>query len=117
MSGKRWIKLTSGRKVDGKHRNQHEIVEASEAAAKFLVPRKHARYCEPDEIPTGGESESDEAKILGQPVKDVVAAIAAVESEDELLELAELEGSGKNRKGVHDAIDARLEALADQDGE
>lgn len=72
-----------------------------------------------DEKPSGGltafraEQQAAAARVetLKAAVPDVQAYVAALASGDELLELQKAEVSGKNRKGVVEAIVARLEQL------
>lgn len=82
------------------------------------VPKGAIPYTMPNEVPEGtpvvegGSLGEDEmSALLEGTVADVSDTISGMDNTEELQALRDAEEEGKGRKGVLDAIDARLEAL------
>lgn len=102
--------------------------ELSDAEARFLIAEGYAEAAEPnapaapaETAPAGDTSDTGSqpdplAELLKRNAPEVIDALPGLGVED-LERLEGLEASGKARKGVLAAIEARLEALAGGDSQ
>lgn len=69
------------------------------------------------ETESSGDKDNEEDRVLDGNVGEIEEEVSGIEDEEFLASLAEAEAEGEDRKGVHNAIQGRVEELGEIESE